>query len=111
MSARDKILAAASAFKPKAVEIPELGGTIYIRPLTLGGLSRFQQIVTKDVMRGSAQMLIECICDENGKPEFTAADEAAIMDWPQHLAAKLVDIASEISALTKPKAGEDAAGN
>lgn len=37
---RDRVLAAIQAFRPRAVDVPELGGTIYLRPLTVAGFAR-----------------------------------------------------------------------
>lgn len=42
-STRDRVLAAIQAFRPRAVEVPELGGTIYLRPLTVAGFARLHR--------------------------------------------------------------------
>ena len=42
-STRDRVLAAIHAFRPRAVEVKELGGTIYLRPLTVAGFARLHR--------------------------------------------------------------------
>jgi hypothetical protein len=110
MSIRDSILAATTHFHPTAVEIPELGETVHVRPLTLGGLSRFQAALAKDPTRGPVVMLVDCLCDATGARLFTSADEAQLSELPSAVAQRLVEIISESSALT-PKTAEANSGN
>ncbi len=110
MSSRDKILEAANSFKPVPIDIPELGCTFYVRPITIAGLSRFQAACAKDPIRGSAMMMIECICEESGERVFKAEDEAQLNEIPSTIAQRLVEKISEISAIT-PKAADTIPGN
>ncbi len=40
MTARDRILAALEKFAPTPVEVPELGGAVYVRPLSVLGMGK-----------------------------------------------------------------------
>ncbi len=109
MSMRDVIMAAANAFKPTVVDVPELGGKVFVRPLTLAGLSRVQAARSKDPLLGNLIALIDCLCDENGTRLFSAADEETLAQLPVSLANKLFEITTDVSALS-PKT-ESAPGN
>lgn len=104
---RDRILAAIGSFRPVAVEIPALGGTVHVRPLSLAGMARFQ--AAKDEGRAPAIMILDCLCDEHGRRLLTDADEAALADLPSAVAQTLVEAITAASALTA-EATEDAAG-
>jgi hypothetical protein len=111
MSDKSKILAACATFRPIPVEVPELGGTVYIRPLSLGGMSAAQATMSKEPERFALLLIIDCVCDETGKRQFNKADEALILsEFPSGAAQTLVAKITEISALG-PKASENAPGN
>jgi hypothetical protein len=40
---RNSILAALEKFAPRPLDVPELGGTIWVRPLTVGGFARLHR--------------------------------------------------------------------
>lgn len=110
MSLRDQILAATTQLKPRAVQVPELGGTVYVRPLSLGGVGRFRALVEKDQARAPIALLVEGLCDETGKRLFTMEDEAVLSDLPGAAANRLLEEINEISGLGA-KAAESASGN
>lgn len=110
MSLREKILAAAGKFQPVAVECGHLGGTVYVRPMTLGGMQRFLAAVEGEKHRTSVLMLTECLCEADGKRLFTKEDEPALLDLPSNVANELVEAISRASGL-EPKAEAMAAGN
>ncbi len=108
MNMREKILASTKDFRPQAIEVSELGGTVYIRPLTLAGLSKFQQILAKEPLRGPAVMILDCLCDETGTRLFSSDDEAAILEMPSAIAQKLIEAISKSSGLDEKSAGAPA---
>ena len=107
---KDRILAAIAAVQPVAVEVPELGGTVYVRPLTLAGMSRFHAAVVQDATRGPAILIADCLCDASGTRLFTAADENHLADLPSRIAQRLVDAITSASGMDTA-AAEGAAGN
>lgn len=109
MSLRDRVLASTTSFKPVAVEAPELGGTVWVRPLTIAGVSRFQAIAQKEPARVPVTLLIECMCDEMGARLFTAADEAAVGEIPSESARRIAEVITSISKLD-PKGGPATSG-
>jgi hypothetical protein len=110
MSLRDQILAASRKFKPAPVEIPELGGTVYVRPLSIGSVARLQVVQATDPGRASLFMIIESLCDEDGKRVLTADDEAAVLDWPVSVGETLAKAIMTQSGIDGKDAG-DAEGN
>ena len=42
---KDRILAALQLFRPQPLDVPELGGTVYVRPLTVAGMARVHRHV------------------------------------------------------------------
>jgi hypothetical protein len=107
---REQVLAALSKFQPKAVEMPALGGTIYVRPLTVAGMARVHAMQTKAPDRVPALMLIDCLCDESGKRIFTDEDEQQVADLPGTIADQLLTVIGEMSDLSA-KGTQGAAGN
>lgn len=69
----------------ESLEIPEWGGTVYVRVPTPRQLEEFESKSAKLKAAGNlytglrARIAILACCDENGAPIFTAADEAALM--------------------------------
>jgi hypothetical protein len=97
---RDQILAAARNLIPQALEVPALGGTVHIRPLTLAGMARFSG---KTGIDAASAMLIECLCDDNGGRLFSAEDVEAIGGLPRAVAEPIIaaiNAASGIDAKT-----------
>lgn len=94
MSLRDRILAATAAFKPVSVECPEVGCTLWVRPMSLAGVARVQA-AGDDTTKIAVAMIVDCACDENGARLFTMADEAAILDLPSAVTNRLMDAVSK----------------
>lgn len=105
---REKILAAAKAFTPQPIEVPELGGTVYVRPLSLAGMAR--HLSEPDRHGGAAMaMLLDCVCDETGARIFNRDDAVALAEMPENVARKLVEAINAASGLDA-KAVDQAAG-
>lgn len=121
---RNAILAKLGALSAKAVEVPELGGTLYVRPLSLGGMSRMQALMkgapedkdSPEAIRVSqvlvpVAILIDCLCDETGARIFSPGeDEAVLENLPSAVVQRLVDEAQHISGIGEKNAEAVAAG-
>lgn len=97
MNARDRILAFAATPKAKAIEVPALGGTVHIRPMSVAGMARIN--AEKDQSQRAVIMLADCLCDENGVRLFTQQDEAALLGLPGLAVTKLMQELQGISGL------------
>lgn len=104
---RDQVLAALAKFQPKAVDVPALGGTIYVRPLTVVGMARVHAAQAKGAdgspavspERAPTLMMIDCIVDESGEPIFSPSDEASVSSLPGNIASQLLEAIEEVSDL------------
>lgn len=78
---RDQILSARRGRKPTALEVPEWGGTVYIRVL-----SAEDQLAIADSDGGvtPVKVLVACLVDENGERLFSGEDatELGKEDFP-----------------------------
>jgi hypothetical protein len=102
---KSRILAAIAGFKPKAIEIPELGGTVYVRPLSLAGMSLVQSLPANAIGDRLSAMIADCLCDENGKRLF-AGDEAGIAnDLPGDVARRIIDAINAQSSASDKDVG------
>jgi hypothetical protein len=73
---RDAILASDDFGALQAVDMPEWGGAVYLRPISgKEWLDVMQHIGQPEF---APQLLVRCVCDEAGKPLFTVADVEAL---------------------------------
>lgn len=132
MSTKARILAALAQFTAKPVEVPEMGGTVYVRPLTVAGMARIHAVMSdahqllkssdgeaseaaKDSVlrareRTSSIMLMDCVVDETGARIFADSDEALVSAMPGTVAEVLLSAIEGIGGMTKDAPGI-AAGN
>jgi hypothetical protein len=96
---REQVLAALAKFQPQAVDVPGMGGTLYVRPLTVAGMCRVHDAQAKDPGRMPTLMLIDCLVDEKGEQIFSEGDEPTVAAFPGHLADKLVTAIQKVSHL------------
>lgn len=103
---RESILGTKPA--PKPLEIPEWGGTIYIRKLSVAAIKALKD----DSENVSAvRWLILCVVDENGNPLFTDADADQLESSSSYeVCMKVIKAAMEYNGLST-KSIEEAAGN
>ena len=81
----EQILAASP--KLKEVEVPEWGGAVFIRPVTLEEQGMLADLGSKHEKSSAAIRIRHCtlsllqwtVCDEDGKPLFTGEDLAGLM--------------------------------
>ena len=110
MLTKDQILAVRP--KVKEVEVPEWGGPVFIRPLTLGERGRFAQMAKPcaenpgQISRVQATVLSWAICDDQGNPVLDAESIGKLMDKSGEPAAVLFDKILAFSGMT-PKAADE----
>jgi len=82
---RDDILGAAD-LTPAEIEVPEWGGTVFIRPLTAGERGEWETFLSagkgknEDMLKVSRAMLaMLTLCDATGARLFTESDLDALM--------------------------------
>lgn len=105
---KDQILAASP--KLKEVEVPEWGGSVFIRPVTLEEQAKLADLGAKHEKSSAAIRIRHCtlsllqwtMCDEEGKPLFTGEDLAGLMTKSSASAfLRLQDAVLKFSGLTE----------
>ena len=99
------------ATKPvlKEVEVPEWGGSVWIRPVTLGEQGKlanagvkFEKADPSARLKGTTvALIIWVVSDENGTPLFGDTDIPALMNQPAAVFLRLQDAILELSGLTE----------
>lgn len=110
---RDEILQAVD-IKKELVEVPEWGGSVWVRGMTGADRDRFESSVIE--MRGSKQTLhlddmraklcSACICDEEGKLLFTPADVKALSAKSATALNRVFAIAQRLSGIGEEEVAE-----
>ena len=94
----------------KEVEVPEWGGSVFIRPVTLEEQGKLADLGAKHEKSSAAIRIRHCtlsllqwtVCDEDGKPLFTAEDLAGLMSKSSASAfLRLQDAVLKYSGLTE----------
>jgi hypothetical protein len=105
---KEQILSASP--KLQEVEVPEWGGSVFIRPVTLEEQGRLADLGAKHEKSSAALRIRHCtlallqwtVCDEEGKPLFTAEDLAGLMSKSSASAfLRLQDAVLKFSGLTE----------
>lgn len=95
------------------VDVPEWGGTVCLRPMTVGELDAYSNEAMRKRESGvddfRSKLLAYCLCDEHGKRLFTNGDIAKLAERNGPVMARLYDIADKLNDIG-PKAVEDLAG-
>lgn len=102
-----QILAVSPALRE--VEVPEWGGSVMIRPITLGEQAqladlgaRFEKKSTLERMKNGTLKLIQwSVCDEKGERLFSEEDVSALIDKSASAFLRLQDEILSLSGLTK----------
>lgn len=83
------------------VDLPALGGRVYVRELTAGERDRFEtdhaQSSNSDFR---AKLMAACVCDESGKRLFSDADARKLSDLPASHVERLVREIIRVNALS-----------
>lgn len=77
---RARVLAALASFRPKEVHIEELGGIVYVRPVTVGGMSKIHATLGEATER---MVLAQKKHNEAPTPE-SAKDLASATEASRH---------------------------
>lgn len=93
----------------KQVDVPEWGGSVYIRPVTLKEQAKladlgakFEKSSTLDRMRNGTLCLIQwTVCDADGQSLFGSDDMARLLDKSASAFLRLQDEILALSGLTK----------
>jgi hypothetical protein len=105
---KEQILTASP--KLQEVEVPEWGGSVFIRPVTLEEQGRLADLGAKHEKSSAALRIRHCtlillqwtVCDEDGKALFTADDLAGLMNKSSASAfLRLQDAVLKYSGLTE----------
>lgn len=111
MSLRDKILAATKNFRLTEVKVTGFPESLFIRPMSVAGMSRFLEMAGKrSHLEGARLMIGECLCDEFGVRVFAEDQVTDIDGLPSSMVGQIVDAINAMNA-TKDDAAENAAGN
>ncbi len=106
---REGLLASLKAFRPEALDVPELGETVFLRPLSLAGMSKLGSAKDeKDGSKVAVAVIIECVCDESGARLFTEADRESILQMPSGAATRIVEA---VTSGALGKSVKEATGN
>jgi len=105
---KDQILSVTP--KLKEVDVPEWGGSVFIRPVTLEEQGKLADLGAKHEKSSAAIRIRHCtlsllqwtVCDEEGKPLFTGDDLAGLMTKSSASAfLRLQDAVLRFSGLTE----------
>lgn len=105
---KDAILACVD-LKREAVEVPEWGGTVWVRELTAGEMDAWEQYCVdlrasklKDTIPNiRAQLLVKCVCTEAGERLFTDKEAERLGGKSSRALRILWDAALKINGLGK----------
>ena len=104
---REQILTASP--KLKEVDVPEWGGSVFIRPLTIHEQAKLADLGTKhekssvvDRMKNCTLRLMQwSVCDDRGNPLFEAGDLEPLMSKAASAFLRLQDAILALSGLTE----------
>lgn len=109
MSIREKALAY-KELPRKELYIPEWDCTVYIRTLGQRERTRWEQITTNNKGRRTddilAQFVVLCVCEEDGRPAFTAADIPELLESSSVPFQRIWEVAGPMNRFTVQDAEE-----
>jgi hypothetical protein len=80
----------------KQVDVPELGGHVYVRTMALGELFG---INTSDNSQAAVSLIVAGVCDHEGKALFTRDDAEALSKVQAKVAKRLAEAVSDLNRL------------
>jgi len=112
---RSVLLESAKSFKLGELELPELGGKIFLRVISSRERDAIEQEIsnakgTANLQNIRAKMVIRAVSDADGKRVFSDADADLVGDMPAPLVGKIFDAACKHNGMTG-EAVEDARKN
>ncbi len=113
---KEQILAVQDV-QPVAVEIPEWGGTVYVRPMSAGERDRWEgdllersekrkEGVAKAVENLRAVFLSKCLCDQDGKLLFGPDDIEALSGKSYRAVDRAYEAAQSLNGLSEADVAE-----
>jgi hypothetical protein len=97
----------------KEVEVPEWGGSVYVRPMTILEQSKLADAASKPNQQyvdvAQLQMIpiiATCVVDENGQSLFTIEELESMTNFSQKSAQILQEAIFDLSGLTKKSQDE-----
>lgn len=109
MLTREMILAA-DDLKTEPVEVPEWGGSVFVRTMSAGERDRFEAAHLKSPERDfRARLAVACVCDEAGKPVFTAEDVPSLSSKSGAALTRIFEAASKLNRMNKEDVADPSA--
>ena len=100
---KDGILGAQDV-RVESEEVPEWGGTVYVRSISAEDRDAFEASVNdgkkSNLANLRARLLVRCLCDENGERLFTYSDAAALGKKSGAVLNRLFDRARKLNGMT-----------
>ena len=114
---RDNILSAVDLNK-ELVDVPEWGGSVYVRALSGAERDRFESSIVEQRGKSSranlanirAKLAALTVCDEDGKKLFTNADVSALGEKSAAALNRIFEVARKLSGLGEDDVDELAKG-
>jgi hypothetical protein len=105
---RDAILKA-DDIEVRELEVPEWGGSVYVRGMTGRERDQFEAGIVKQKGRNTeinmknarAKLVVLCTVDENGKRIFGDADIALLADKSAKALDRIFSVAQELSGISR----------
>src|SRR4051794_27746014 len=105
MSLDKAALLAGRKLKQEKVDVPELGGAVYVRMMTGNERDEYDGEIYDYNQRGKrfenfrARLLVRCLCDEAGTLMFAPSDAAAVGELPPSITLPLFEVATRLNRL------------
>lgn len=97
---------AASDIKTKPVDVPEWGGTVYVKTISGTERDKFENLLNKDREGFRVKFIVTAACDEAGKPLFTSEQVAALSEKSGVAINRVFDAAWEVNYFSAEKVEE-----
>ncbi len=86
---RDKIFAKPPEFRRERVEVPQWGGHVYVQQISAKDFEAWQDWIAKQEnakcpQSHRAALIVDCVCDEHGKPIFTERSDLNVLGEHQN---------------------------
>lgn len=101
----DKLaILAATDFQKELVEVPEWGGSVYVRSLMGTERDTFENVIAREGVDEAAdnfraRLSALCMCDEVGKRLFDDADAEALGKKSAKALSRVFDVAMELNGM------------
>jgi len=111
---KDDILKASVSTEVVPLDVPELGGTVYVRGISSGERDGYEQSVMQ--LRGDklvpklsnarAKLIVLALSDEEGARLFSDADVTKLGEMPAKASQRIFDKARELAGLSEEDVSE-----